>query len=81
MTEMRLVRDDEFRVLRLLAGLVGKQHEGAAVVHWRPALRGIKGNPAIILISGLQGSGKTTHSAKLAKLLKTKRNKKYKAAK
>ena len=34
----------------------------------------IKANPAIILMSGLQGSGKTTHAAKLANLLKTKRN-------
>ncbi|MGZ5134364.1 MAG: signal recognition particle protein [Flavitalea sp.] len=33
----------------------------------------IKGNPAIILIAGLQGSGKTTFSAKLANFLKTKR--------
>jgi len=36
----------------------------------------LKGDPAIILMAGLQGSGKTTHSAKLANLLKTKRNKK-----
>ncbi|HHT52641.1 MAG: signal recognition particle protein [Bacteroidales bacterium] len=36
----------------------------------------IKANPSIILLSGLQGSGKTTHAAKLARLLKTKRNKK-----
>ena len=33
----------------------------------------IKGNPAVILIAGLQGSGKTTFSGKLAKLLKEKR--------
>lgn len=32
----------------------------------------IKGNPAIILIAGLQGSGKTTFSGKLAKHLKDK---------
>jgi signal recognition particle subunit SRP54 len=32
----------------------------------------IKGNPAIILIAGLQGSGKTTFSGKLAKYLKDK---------
>jgi signal recognition particle subunit SRP54 len=32
-----------------------------------------KGNPAVILIAGLQGSGKTTFSAKLASYLKTKR--------
>lgn len=32
-----------------------------------------RGNPAIILIAGLQGSGKTTFSAKLANYLKTKK--------
>jgi signal recognition particle subunit SRP54 len=32
-----------------------------------------KGNPAIILIAGLQGSGKTTFSAKLASYLKNKK--------
>ena len=36
----------------------------------------LKGNPAIILMSGLQGSGKTTFSGKLANMLQTKRNKK-----
>ena len=35
----------------------------------------IKGNPAIILISGLQGSGKTTFSGKLANHIKTKMGK------
>lgn len=35
----------------------------------------LKGSPAIILIAGLQGSGKTTFSAKLANYLKTKQNK------
>ena len=35
----------------------------------------LKGNPAVILMSGLQGSGKTTFSGKLANLLKTKRSK------
>ena len=35
----------------------------------------IKGQPAIILIAGLQGSGKTTFSAKLANYLKTKKGK------
>jgi signal recognition particle subunit SRP54 len=34
----------------------------------------IKGEPAIILIAGLQGSGKTTFSGKLANYLKTKKN-------
>ena len=33
----------------------------------------IKGDPAIILIAGLQGSGKTTFAAKLANYLKTKK--------
>lgn len=35
----------------------------------------IKGNPAIILMAGLQGSGKTTFSGKFANLLKTKKGK------
>lgn len=35
----------------------------------------LKGNPAIILIAGLQGSGKTTFSGKLANYLKTKKGK------
>ncbi|MBO4586641.1 MAG: signal recognition particle protein [Bacteroidales bacterium] len=35
----------------------------------------IKGQPAIVLIAGLQGSGKTTFSAKLANYLKTKKGK------
>ena len=34
------------------------------------------GRPAIILMSGLQGSGKTTFTGKLANMLKTKRGKK-----
>lgn len=34
----------------------------------------IKGSPAIILMSGLQGSGKTTFTAKLANYIKTKKN-------
>ncbi len=33
----------------------------------------IKGKPAVVLISGLQGSGKTTFSGKLAKFLKEKK--------
>ena len=33
----------------------------------------LKGSPSIILIAGLQGSGKTTFSGKLAKLLKSKK--------
>lgn len=36
----------------------------------------IKNDPSIILMAGLQGSGKTTHAAKLANMLKIKRNKK-----
>jgi len=35
----------------------------------------LKGSPAIILIAGLQGSGKTTFTAKLAHYLKTKKGK------
>lgn len=36
----------------------------------------LKSKPAIILMAGLQGSGKTTFSGKLANLLKNKQNKK-----
>ncbi len=36
----------------------------------------VQGNPGIVLMSGLQGSGKTTFSGKLASFLKTKKNKK-----
>lgn len=36
----------------------------------------LKGSPAVILMSGLQGSGKTTFSGKLANMLKTKQNRK-----
>lgn len=35
-----------------------------------------QGKPSIILMAGLQGSGKTTHSGKLAKFLTDKKNKK-----
>lgn len=35
----------------------------------------LKGSPAVILIAGLQGSGKTTFSGKLANYLKTKKGK------
>lgn len=35
----------------------------------------LKGNPAIILMAGLQGSGKTTHAAKLANYLQQKKGK------
>jgi len=33
----------------------------------------LKGNPSVVLIAGLQGSGKTTFSGKLAKMLKSKK--------
>ena len=36
----------------------------------------LEGRPAVILMSGLQGSGKTTFTGKLANMLKTKKNKK-----
>ncbi|MBX2887021.1 MAG: signal recognition particle protein [Ferruginibacter sp.] len=35
----------------------------------------VNGNPALVLIAGLQGSGKTTFSGKLANYLKTKKGK------
>lgn len=48
------------------------QDELTALMGGEEAEFDIKGNPAIILIAGLQGSGKTTFSAKLAKHLKSK---------
>ena len=36
----------------------------------------LKGRPAVILMSGLQGSGKTTFSGKLARMFKSKKNRK-----
>ena len=48
-----------------LAELMGGEHEDI----------NLKGNPSIILIAGLQGSGKTTFSAKLAYYLKRKKSK------
>ncbi|MFI0435222.1 MAG: signal recognition particle protein [Parachlamydiaceae bacterium] len=45
-----------------LVALMGGSEEGLCV----------KGQPAVIMLCGLQGSGKTTHCAKLAKYLKKK---------
>ncbi len=48
-----------------LAALMGGSHAEIS----------LKGNPAVVLMSGLQGSGKTTLSAKLASFLKNKKGK------
>ena len=47
--------------------------ELAALMGGQEASFNAKGNPAVILIAGLQGSGKTTFSGKLANFLKTKK--------
>lgn len=47
--------------------------ELAALMGGEAAELNAKGNPAVILIAGLQGSGKTTFSAKLANYLKNKK--------
>ncbi|WP_019038997.1 signal recognition particle protein [Psychroflexus tropicus] len=49
-----------------LTDLMGGEAEGV----------NLSGNPSVILMSGLQGSGKTTFSGKLANFLKTKKTKK-----
>lgn len=49
-----------------MAELMGGQAEGID----------LNGSPSVILMAGLQGSGKTTHSAKLANYLKRKKTKK-----
>jgi signal recognition particle subunit SRP54 len=47
--------------------------ELTALMGGQEAALNAKGNPAVILIAGLQGSGKTTFSGKLANYLKTKK--------
>jgi signal recognition particle subunit SRP54 len=49
--------------------------ELAALMGGETAELNLKNKPAIILMSGLQGSGKTTFSGKLAKMLKDKKGK------
>jgi signal recognition particle subunit SRP54 len=49
------------------------QDELTELMGGQEAVFNSKGNPAIILIAGLQGSGKTTFSGKLANFLKTKK--------
>ncbi len=51
------------------------QDELTALMGGEPAEFNISGNPAIILIAGLQGSGKTTFTGKLATYLKDKKGK------
>jgi signal recognition particle subunit SRP54 len=47
--------------------------ELTALMGGQEAVLNAKGNPAVLLIAGLQGSGKTTFSAKLAYYLKNKK--------
>ncbi len=52
-------------------------HDGLAALMGGEAQEiNLKGNPAVILMAGLQGSGKTTFASKLANFLQTKKNKK-----
>ena len=57
--------------------LMGKlvHNELAEVMGCETASLNLEGRPAIILMSGLQGSGKTTFSGKLANMLKNKQHK------
>ena len=48
--------------------------ELAALMGGETAEVNLEGKPAVILMSGLQGSGKTTFSGKLAQMLKAKKN-------
>jgi signal recognition particle subunit SRP54 len=50
------------------------QDEMIALMGGQAAGINIKGNPGVVLIAGLQGSGKTTFTGKLAKYLKEKKN-------
>ena len=66
---LRAVRPGELMakiVLDEMTALMGGSAEGLD----------LSSKPSVILIAGLQGSGKTTFSAKLAKFLKAKKNKK-----
>ena len=49
--------------------------ELAALMGGEATEMNLKGSPAVILMAGLQGSGKTTHAAKLAHYLQTKKGK------
>ena len=51
------------------------QDELTDLMGGKEAAFNITGNPAVILIAGLQGSGKTTFTGKLANYLKTKKGK------
>jgi signal recognition particle subunit SRP54 len=51
------------------------QDELTELMGGQPAEFNITGNPAVILIAGLQGSGKTTFTGKLASYLKTQKGK------
>jgi signal recognition particle subunit SRP54 len=51
------------------------QDELAKLMGGKESEFNVSGNPAIILVAGLQGSGKTTFSGKLANYLKTKKGK------
>jgi signal recognition particle subunit SRP54 len=51
------------------------QDELTALMGGKESEFNVNGNPAIILVAGLQGSGKTTFSGKLANYLKTKKGK------
>lgn len=54
--------------------------ELAELMGGRSADINIDGNPAVVLIAGLQGSGKTTFTAKLANMLKSKRGRRVMVA-
>ena len=51
------------------------QDELTALMGGKESEFNVNGNPAVILVAGLQGSGKTTFSGKLANYLKTKKGK------
>lgn len=51
------------------------QDEMVSLMGGQTAGINIKGNPGVVLIAGLQGSGKTTFTGKLAKYLKEKKGK------
>jgi signal recognition particle subunit SRP54 len=66
---LRAVRPGELMVKIVMDELVQLMGGEAAEFN-------LKGSPAVVLIAGLQGSGKTTFSGKLANFLKSQRKKK-----
>lgn len=65
-------KNDETRADHLIEAMKGHAQE---ILRKPPSVKGKEGTPKVILIVGVNGSGKTTSCAKLARLLKKEGNK------